>query len=55
MRSSKRVDKGPSIYLAHSNIRQRIAGAGYERVTAGRHTCLDHLGEIVRTAEGTSA
>jgi hypothetical protein len=38
-------------YLAHDDIRRRIAGAGHARVTTGRHTYLDRLGEIVRTAD----
>lgn len=34
-------------YLSHEDERQRIAKAGYRRVTAGRHTYLDRLKEIL--------
>ena len=37
-------------YLAHDEIRRRIAEAGHARVTAGGHTYLDRLREIVRAA-----
>lgn len=35
-------------YLAHDEERQRIAGAGYRRVTSGKHTYKDRLVEIMR-------
>ena len=38
-------------YLAHDEARQRIAQAGYARVTTGRHTYCDRLRELVETAE----
>lgn len=38
-------------YLAHDEARQRIAQAGYTRVTTGRHTYRDRLRELVETAE----
>jgi spore maturation protein CgeB len=38
-------------YLAHDDIRRRVAQAGHARVTAGRHTYADRLREMVRAAE----
>ena len=38
-------------YLAHEEIRRRIAIAGHARVTTGGHTYRDRLREIVRAAE----
>ncbi|HKX18683.1 MAG TPA: glycosyltransferase [bacterium] len=39
-------------YLAHDDVRRRIAEAGHVRVTTGGHTYLDRLREIARTATG---
>ncbi len=38
-------------YLAHDEIRQRIARAGHARVTTGGHTYRDRLREIVQAAQ----
>jgi spore maturation protein CgeB len=38
-------------YLAHDEIRQRIARAGHARVTTGGHTYRDRLREIIRAAK----
>ncbi len=42
-------------YLAHDEIRQRIAIAGHARVTTGGHTYRDRLREIVRAAAASDS
>jgi spore maturation protein CgeB len=41
-------------YLAHEDVRRRIARAGYERVTTGRHTYRDRLAEIAAAAQAAT-
>ena len=41
-------------YLAHDEVRQRIARAGYARVTSGGNTYGDRLNELLRTAQAAS-
>lgn len=38
-------------YLAHDEIRRRIARAGHARVTTGGHTYRDRLREIIQAAQ----
>jgi spore maturation protein CgeB len=38
-------------YLAHDTERQRIAQAGYERVTSGKHTYRDRVQQILELAQ----
>ena len=40
-----------SYYLSHDAERQRIAKAGYERVTAGANTYQDRLKQILESAK----
>jgi len=41
-------------YLAHDELRRRIAQEGYTRVTTGRHTYRDRLAEIVNAVATVS-